>query len=164
MDVDGPRTRCGNRQVRIASQFLMLLLLESASLFATVQELVLTSDFRVPNGTNEIRLIVKASHITIEGDGATLQGSGRTNDLKSLENAGVGVLLEGVTDVTLKNLRVRGFANGLVMRDTRAVSVKGCDFSDNYHNPAHGWGELPPRGGILCERCLLYTSPSPRDS
>ena len=24
-----------------------------------------------------------------------------------------------------------------------------CDFSDNYHNPQHGWGELPGRGGIL---------------
>jgi parallel beta-helix repeat protein len=25
-------------------------------------------------------------------------------------------------------------------------------FSDNYHNPKHGWGELPARGGILLER------------
>ena len=31
------------------------------------------------------------------------------------------------------------------------MSVTGSDFSDNYHNPGHGWGELPARGGILCE-------------
>ena len=30
-----------------------------------------------------------------------------------------------------------------------------CDFSDNYQNPKHGWGELPPRGGILLERVRL---------
>ncbi|HAM71028.1 MAG TPA: hypothetical protein DCM86_05235, partial [Verrucomicrobiales bacterium] len=33
------------------------------------------------------------------------------------------------------------------------LRLEACDFSDNYHNPAHGWGELPPRGGILLERC-----------
>jgi parallel beta-helix repeat protein len=34
----------------------------------------------------------------------------------------------------------------------------GCDFSDNYHNPDHGWGELPSRGGILLEQsrhCII---------
>ena len=47
---------------------------------------------------------------------------------------------------------MRGFATGLVIRQARAVSVTDCDFSDNYHNPKHGWGELPARGGILLER------------
>jgi parallel beta-helix repeat protein len=54
--------------------------------------------------------------------------------------------------VTLKNLRVRGFATGLLLRQVTAASISDCDFSDNYHNPGHGWGELPPRGGLLLER------------
>ncbi len=134
---------------------LIILIGAVVSTLGAVQEIVITNDFRVPPGTNEMRLIVRASHITIDGGGAILQGNGRANDLKSLEDAGVGLLLEGVADVTLKNFRVRGFANGLVMRDCSAILVKQCDFSDNYHNPAHGWGELPPRGGILCERVRL---------
>jgi parallel beta-helix repeat protein len=153
--VDGVRTNCGNPAVRIASAFFILLVLQLVSVFAAVRDIIVTNDFRVPSGTNELRLIVKASHITIEGSGATLLGGGRGNDLKSLENAGIGVLLESVTNVKLQNLRVLGFANGLVMRDAKAISVSGCDFSDNYHNPAHGWGDLPPRGGILCERVRL---------
>jgi hypothetical protein len=43
----------------------------------------------------------------------------------------------------------KSFATGLVIRQARAVAVMSCDFSDNYHNPQHGWGELPGRGGIL---------------
>src|SRR5262249_14505406 len=53
------------------------------------------------------------------------------------------------TGVTIKNVRVKGFATGLLLRQATAASVTDCDFSDNYHNPKHGWGELPARGGIL---------------
>ncbi len=141
--------------MQILLQFLAALLLASMSAPAAVTEIIVTNDFHLPPGSNELRLIVRASHITIDGQGATLNGTGRTNDLKSLENAGTGVLIEGANDVILKNLRVSGFASGLVVRDAQAISVTGCDFSDNYHNPTHGWGELPPRGGILFERVGL---------
>ncbi|HVY68979.1 MAG TPA: PKD domain-containing protein, partial [Verrucomicrobiae bacterium] len=47
------------------------------------------------------------------------------------------------------------FATGLVARDCQALSIEHCDFSDNYHNPKHGWGELPARGGVLFERTRL---------
>ena len=55
----------------------------------------------------------------------------------------------------LKNLKVSGFSTGLVIRQAQGVTVTHCDFSDNYQNPKHGWGELPPRGGILLERVRL---------
>jgi parallel beta-helix repeat protein len=105
-----------------------------------------------------LRLIVRASHVAIDGNGATLAGPGTAGDAASLESAGVGVLIEGATGVTVKNLKARGFATGLLIRQAQAVTVTDCDFSDNYHNPQHGWGELPPRGGILLERaryCVL---------
>lgn len=98
------------------------------------------------------RLVVRASHVTIDGNGATLQGPGNADNLKSLEAAGVGVLLEGCENVTIRNLKARGFATGLLARNARALLVEDCDFSDNYHNPKHGWGELPPRGGLRFER------------
>ena len=98
------------------------------------------------------RLVVRVSHVTIDGNGATLIGPGQIGDPQSLEAAGLGILIEGADDVRLKNINVRGFATGLVIRQAQAISVSGCDFSDNYHNPNHGWDELPPRGGIRCEQ------------
>lgn len=120
---------------------------------ANVQVIAVTNNLVLPKDAQlSARLIVRASHVTIDGNGALLTGSGEADDLKSFETAGVGVLIEGATGVTLKNLRVRGFANGLVLRLAQAAAVTNCDFSDNYHNPKHGWGELPARGGILLDR------------
>lgn len=119
----------------------------------TLREVVVTNSIRLERSTQPfaVRLVVRASHITIDGNHNTLQGPGKEGDLKSFEAAGTGILIEGATDVTVRNLRARGFANGLVIRQSRAIQVSGCDFSDNYHHPKHGWGELPPRGGILCQ-------------
>jgi len=137
---------------------LLILLAVLATLPLTVsgvevQTIVVTNDLVLEKVVVlNARLIVRASHVTIEGNGATLQGPGVVDDLKSLEQAGVGILIEGCVNVTIRNLKARGFATGLVARDGRALLVEGCDFSDNYHNPKHGWGELPPRGGIFLER------------
>jgi parallel beta-helix repeat protein len=120
---------------------------------AEVPEVLVTNNLVLEKGASlGARLIVRADHVTIDGNGATLVGPGTVGHTNSLAEAGIGVLVEGATGVTLKNLRARGFATGLVMRDVTAATVMECDFSDNYHNPGHGWGELPARGGILLER------------
>src|SRR5262249_32262612 len=92
------------------------------------------------------------SHITIEGSGATLQGPGTIGDPKSLERAGRGIELQGCVDVTVRHLSAHGFATGLAARDGQGLVIEDCDFSDNYDNPKHGWGELPSRGGVLLQR------------
>ena len=126
---------------------------------AAFGELVVTNDLVMEKGAQiTARIIVRASHVVLDGNGATLVGPGRVGDVKSLESAGVGVLLEGAVGVTLRNLKVRGFATGLAIRQAQAVLVADCDFSDNYHNPKHGWGELPARGGVLLDHarhCVL---------
>jgi parallel beta-helix repeat protein len=120
---------------------------------AELRTIVVTNDLNLDAGVAmEARLIVRASHITIHGHGATLQGPGKTGDVASLASAGIGVLVEGAVDVNVRELKARGFATGLVARDSRGLLVENCDFSDNYDNPKHGWGELPARGGILLER------------
>jgi parallel beta-helix repeat protein len=117
------------------------------------REMVVTRDLVLEKGAElTARLIVRAGHVVLDGNGATLIGPGQMGDPESLESAGIGILVEGVAGVTLRNFRVHGFALGLVIREAQAVVVEGCDFSDNYDNPKHGWGELPPRGGILLER------------
>lgn len=115
-----------------------------------LRELVITQDTTLDkNAAVSARIVIKASHITVNGNGATLVGPGKIGDLKSLEKAGVGIRADGCTNVTLRNIKVKGFATGLAVSDGKAWLVEDCDFSDNYHNMTHGWGELPARGGIL---------------
>ena len=129
---------------------------------AAFGELIVTNDLVLEKGAEiPSRIVVRASHVILDGNGATLVGPGRGGDVTSLESAGIGVLIEGATGVTLKNLKVCGFATGLVIRRAQAVLVTDGDFSDNYHNPKHGWGELPARGGVLLDHarhCVLRSN------
>lgn len=101
------------------------------------------------------RIIIKASHITLDGQDLELVGPGVAGNLESFEKAGPAILVEGCTNVTIKNVRARGFESGLVMRDCKAPVVERCDFSSNYTNPDFGWGELPSRGGIILSNVSL---------
>lgn len=137
-------------------RWLFVFLAVCGQAVGAVTEIIITNDFTLPtNAAVQARLIVKANHITLDGNGATLVGPGTVGDEKSLEKAGLGIVVDGCVNVTIKNLKARGFATGLVIRRSRAVSVSGCDFSDNYNNPKHGWGELPARGGIILQESRL---------
>jgi len=94
-------------------------------------------------------IVVKASGITLDGRGAVLVGA-ESDDPKTF--TGTGLRGEGVSGVTVRNLRARGFERGLHVSDGEAWRVEGCDFSDNFHDPRFGWGENGRRGGILLER------------
>lgn len=118
-----------------------------------VREIVVTESLKLEkDAVLSARLVVRASGVVIDGDGATLQGPGVEGDPASHENAGTGVFLDGVENVTVRNLKARGFAIGLRAKESRGLLIENSDFSRNYDNPKHGWGELPPRGGLLLER------------
>ena len=65
---------------------------------------------------------------------------------------GTGISAEGVSGVTLRNLRVRGFNLGLHVADGASWIIEDSDFSDNFHDPDWGWEQHPPAGGLLLER------------
>src|SRR3954447_13460884 len=103
------------------------------------REIVITQDTTLDqNAVLNARLVIRASHVVIDGRGATLVGPARAGGLASYENAGIGVRAEGISEVTLRHLKVKGFATGLAVTDGRGWRVEGCDFSDNYHNPEFG--------------------------
>jgi len=78
----------------------------TAVMAAAIQEQIVTNDLVLPRNAHlSLRLVVRASQITIDGNGATLTGPGQPEDLKSLENAGLGILIDGCANVTLKNLK-----------------------------------------------------------
>lgn len=94
-------------------------------------------------------IVITASNITLDGRGAWLVGS-RQGPAREFQ--GTAVSAEGVSGVTLRNLRARGWETGLSIRHGRDWLVENCDFSDNFHDPDFGWGENGRRGGIVAER------------
>ncbi len=95
-------------------------------------------------------LAIRASHITVDGNGATIVGPGEPGRRDSYQ--GVGILAEGCSGVTLRNFKVRGFKVGLQISDASGWVIEDCDFSDNYTDPSAGW-DVPGRfGGIILTR------------
>jgi parallel beta-helix repeat protein len=113
--------------------------------------LEITTDTKLDPQVAYGQIVVKASGVVIDGNGAVLVGPAAAAG-KPAEYQGVAVLAEGVSDVTLRNVKARGWETGLVVRDGSGWLIEGCDFSDNFHDPAFGWGENGRRGGILLER------------
>ncbi len=99
-------------------------------------------------------IVIKASNIVIDGQGATILGTHKGDPAKF---AGIGIQAEGVSGVTLKNIKVKGFETGLSIKDGQGWMVEGCDFSGNFHDPRFGWGENGRRGGIVLERVAKST-------
>lgn len=99
-------------------------------------------------------LRITASGITVDGRGAWLVGS-RGGDPKGFTQ--VAVSARGVSGVTLRNVNARGWETGLVVEDGCRWLVENCDFSDNFHDPAFGWGEHGRRGGIVLQRVQQST-------
>ena len=94
-------------------------------------------------------IVVKASNVTIDGRGAWLIGAGEGSPK---EFRGTAVSAAGVSNVTLKNIKAKGWETGLKIVDGSGWTIETCDFSDNFHDPAFGWGENGRRGGIVLER------------
>lgn len=94
-------------------------------------------------------IVVKTPGITIDGRGAWIVGAteGSPKDYK-----GTGISAAGVSKVTIRNVNVKGFETGLRVEDAEGWTVEGCNFSDNFHDPAFGWGENGRRGGIVLTR------------
>ena len=63
----------------------------------------------------------------------------------------MGISATGVSNVTLKNINVRGLDIGLKVEHGSQWPVENCNFSDNFHYPEAGWGELGHHGGIVFE-------------
>jgi parallel beta-helix repeat protein len=76
-------------------------------------------------------LHINADNVTVRfKSGAELRGAGSGTPWNQLR--GIGVRIQGHRNVTLKDLRVRGFKNGVVASDANGLVVDGGDYSDNY--------------------------------
>lgn len=83
-----------------------------------------------PVGINEALIVIEGNDITIDFNQAVLKGS------KAHKNPdaffGVAVLIKGGNNITIKNLRARGYKVALMAKDVSHLTIDNCDFSYNY--------------------------------
>ena len=104
----------------------------TATAAAEQPPLEITKDTTLDPAKTYGRIVVKASNVTIDGQGAWVVGAtaGKPKDYK-----GIGIAAKGVSHVTLKNINVKGWDIGLKIEDGSHWLVEDCDFSDNFHDP-----------------------------
>ncbi|MFH0947130.1 MAG: right-handed parallel beta-helix repeat-containing protein [Planctomycetota bacterium] len=131
-------------KISFCSTAWLLLVVCSTSLAAEV----VTQDLTLKKG-QMLRepLVIGADGVTVEGNGAILQGPGEEGKTETF--VGVGLLIEGRKGVAIRNLRIRGFEIGLKATDCSELLLEGCDLSDNFTDPEHGWGDGERNGGLI---------------
>ncbi|MBS1714251.1 MAG: right-handed parallel beta-helix repeat-containing protein [Armatimonadetes bacterium] len=88
--------------------------------------------YRLPNADeswSKAAITVKGKGITVDFRGATLQGADPSVEPDARK--GLGVLVTG-ENVTIKNLRIRGYKVGLFAKGCQGLRLIDCDFSYNW--------------------------------
>lgn len=85
------------------------------------------------NGSDDLSkgvIVIEGNDITVDFQNALLQGS----DDKEFPNEfkGLGILVKGGKNITLKNLKVRGFKIGLLALDVENLIIENADLSHNF--------------------------------
>ena len=102
--------------------------------------MVITSDTKIKKAvykldafqnSSEPVILIEGYRVTVDFNNATLQGS---NSKKNPDEFfGVAILISShSTNVTIKNLKVKGYKVALLAKDVTSLTLENCDFSYNY--------------------------------
>ncbi len=94
---------------------------------------LIRSDTFYINGSDSLDqpvILIEGDDLTVDFGGAVLMGSG--DKQWPDEFYGLAVKVENSRNVTIKNLRVRGFKVALLAERTDSLKLLNCDFSYNY--------------------------------
>lgn len=127
----------------VLAALAMPLLREAPAPLIITQDTQLTQAM-IPPGR---RIVIASSHVTLDGNGLTLTGQGKSSDLKSFQD--IGIEAKNVSHITIKNIKAKGWLTGLQGSGGTAWKLENCDFSDNYTDPEFGWGNGNRVGGII---------------
>ena len=130
---------------------------ESAEKTVARSVLEVTSDITLDPNMTYGSIVVRASGITIDGNGAWLLGTSEPNSDAARTFRGTAVTADGFSNVTLRNINAKGWETGLAVRNAEGWKIENCNFSDNFHDPEFGWGENGRRGGIVLEQVRKST-------
>ncbi|MES1221933.1 MAG: right-handed parallel beta-helix repeat-containing protein [Bacteroidota bacterium] len=79
---------------------------------------------------NKSIILIEGNNITIDFKNATLRGS---NAKKSPDEFfGVAILIQNSKNITVKNLKIKGYKIALLARNTEGLVLDNCDLSYNY--------------------------------
>jgi hypothetical protein len=102
--------------------------------------LVITSDARIKKAiykldaeqnSNEPVILIEGYRVTVDFNNATLQGSNSKKNPD--EYFGVAIVISSHSaNVTIKNLKVKGYKVALLAKDVASLTLENCDFSYNY--------------------------------
>ena len=102
--------------------------------------MVITSDSKIKRGvykldadqnSNEPVILVEGYRVTVDFNNATLQGSNSKRNPDEFFGVAVVISSHGA-NVTIKNLKVRGYKIALLAKDVASLTLENCDFSYNY--------------------------------
>jgi len=130
---------------------------ESADEIVARPMLEVTSDITLDPDVTYGAIVVRASDVTIDGNGAWLLGTTEPNPGDAKGFRGAAITADGFSHVTLRNINAKGWETGLVVRNAEGWTIENCNFSDNFHDPEFGWGENGRRGGIVLENVRKST-------
>jgi parallel beta-helix repeat protein len=130
--------------------FLSLLMMTCCLIHAQVRKpvvekilkkgMVITSDAKIKKGLYKLDaghdlehpvILIDGYRITVDFNNITLQGSNSTK--KPDEFFGVAIIISSnSSNITIKNLKVKGYKVALLAKDVTSLTVENCDFSYNY--------------------------------
>lgn len=94
---------------------------QTGNIEVTTSTVLCPAQYRLDDYGDYGAIIIKASGVTLDCNGATLMGEGR----------GVGIVNFRSNDVTIKNCRVRGYDVGIRIQDASNVTLQGNTVCSN---------------------------------
>jgi parallel beta-helix repeat protein len=129
----------------MTKKIILLLLIIISCLYSIGQEKLLAKGLKIskslkvkkqtyrldaPVSINEALIIIEGNNITVDFNNAILTGS---NSKKNPDEFfGVAVLIKQGKNITIKNLKARGYKVALMARNVSNLIIDNCDFSYNY--------------------------------
>jgi parallel beta-helix repeat protein len=83
-----------------------------------------------PTSMDAALIIIEGNNITVDFNNAVLKGSNLKKDPD--EFFGIAVLVRSGSNITIKNLKARGYKVALLARGITNLTIENCDFSYNY--------------------------------
>lgn len=82
------------------------------------------------DGMDKAAIVIQGNNITVDFSGAELKGS--SGKKAPDEFYGVGILIKGGKNITIKNLSAKGYKVALLARNVEGLKIENCNFSYNY--------------------------------
>ncbi len=83
-----------------------------------------------PPPGDSVAVRIRGAGVTVDFQGAVLEGTDPAVDDDA--RAGIGILIEEATDVTVRRARIRGYRVGVLARGVRGLFLADNDVSDNW--------------------------------